>query len=77
MQNDIVRASPQEYDAGREYERESCMSEKELVESEGIHYIRIPVTDHTWPEPEYVDEFLELIKNVGMDNLWLHVHCHA
>ncbi len=60
-----------------EYEVESFMTEKELVESEGLNYIRIPVQDHTWPKPEAVDQFKNLIKEAGIDNLWLHIHCHA
>lgn len=34
-----------------EYQPEALMTEKELVESEGFHYIRIPVIDHSWPKP--------------------------
>ena len=53
------------------------MTEKELVESRGFHYIRIPVTDHTWPEPEQVDEFVDFVRGTDMDGVWLHFHCHA
>ena len=75
-----ITAHPKEDDApgdGFDYEIISCMTEKELVESRGFHYIRIPVTDHSWPEPEQVDEFVDFAKGVDMDDVWLHFHCHA
>ena len=60
-----------------EYDVQSFMTERELVESEGIHYVRIPVRDHSWPAPEEVDAFVDLVKGIDMDNTWLHFHCHA
>ena len=60
-----------------EFTAHSMMSEKELVESEGFHYIRIPVVDHTWPTAEQVDEFIDFVKSHNHDDVWLHFHCHA
>lgn len=60
---------------------ERWMTERELVESEGFHYLRLAANDHSWPEEEAVDAFLafvaELDKTVGLDNVWLHFHCQA
>ena len=57
------------------------MTERELVEGEGFHYLRLPGNDHSWPEEEAVETFLaflkELDETVGLDNVWLHFHCHA
>ncbi len=57
------------------------MTERELVESEGFRYLRLPGNDHSWPEEEAVETFLDFIREldetVGLDNVWLHFHCHA
>ena len=75
-----LEAHPKKDDAPGEtceYDIESFMSEKELVEGEGLTYMRIPLNDNCWPDPEGVDQFMDLIREVGIDNLWLHIHCHA
>lgn len=71
------------------YHKKSCQvlkidvkdvySEKELADSLGIKYIRLPVTDHLKPSDEQVDHFIELIKNHALANssFWLHFHCAA
>ena len=60
---------------------ERWMSERELVEREGFHYLRLAGNDHSWPEEDAVDGFIsfvrELDQEVGLDNVWLHFHCHA
>lgn len=60
---------------------ERWMPERELVESEGCHYLRLAGNDHSWPEDEAVDTFLALVgeldRTVGLDNVWLHFHCQA
>ena len=33
--------------------------------------------DHSWPVPEDVDAFIDFVKEHGMDNVWMHFHCHA
>ncbi len=60
---------------------ERWMTERELVRSEGFHYLRLAGNDHSWPEEEAVDVFIdfvhELDRTVGLDNAWLHFHCQA
>lgn len=68
--------------SGREYtpqtiEVESCMTERELAQSEGIGYLRIAATDHLWPEANLVDDFIDFVKGVDMNHVWLHFHCLA
>jgi hypothetical protein len=48
--------------------------EKELVESIGAIYIRLPVSDHKRPCDDVVDQVVELVKNITPD-YWIHVHC--
>ena len=56
---------------------ESFMTEKELVESEGFEYVRLPVQDHTWPAPETIDAFIDFVKSIDPGQVWLHFHCQA
>ena len=56
---------------------DSFMTEKELVESEGFRYLRIPITDHTWPTAEEIDTFIAFAKSIDRDGVWLHFHCKA
>ena len=60
-----------------EMEVASVMSEKELVESEGFHYLRLPCQDHSWPDEEAVDQFISFMQTIDPDRVWLHFHCHA
>ena len=60
-----------------EMEVETVMSEKELVENEGFHYLRLPCQDHSWPYEEAVDQFISFVQTLDMDQVWLHFHCHA
>ena len=60
-----------------EMEVTSVMSEKELVENEGFHYLRLPCQDHSWPDEEAVDQFVSFVQTLDPDNVWLHFHCHA
>ena len=55
----------------------TVMSEKELVESEGFHYFRLPCQDHSWPYEEAVDQFISFVQALDTDQVWLHFHCHA
>ncbi len=55
----------------------SVMSEKELVENEGFHYLRLPCQDHSWPYEEAVDQFISFVQSIDTDKVWLHFHCHA
>jgi hypothetical protein len=55
----------------------SVMTEKELVESEGFKYVRIPVRDHIWPPAEDIDAFISFVNRIDPGQAWLHFHCHA
>ena len=54
---------------------ESVMTEKEMVESEGYEYVRLPIPDHSWPSAETIDTFVSFVKNIDPDQAWLHFHC--
>ena len=56
---------------------ESWMTERELTETEGFGYIRLPALDHSWPDSVAIDRFIEFVKGLDMDNTWLHFHCQA
>ena len=56
---------------------ETWMTEKELAESEGFGYLRLPATDHEWADPELIDGFISFVKTLDTDHVWLHFHCHA
>ena len=52
-------------------------TEKELVESEGFHYVRLAITDQTFPlEPE-VDQFIDIVRRLDKNKVWMHFHCMA
>ena len=55
----------------------SVMTEKELVESEGFKYLRIPIRDHIWPPAKDIDGFISFVNRIGPGQAWLHFHCHA
>lgn len=56
-------------------------SEADLAQKMGIHYVRIPVTDHLKPKDKDVDHFVDLIKTQVVNNeisdYWIHLHCSA
>ena len=56
---------------------ETVMYEQELAEQEGFGYLRIPVTDHTFPTPDEVDMFINFVKSIDPNHSHLHFHCHA
>ena len=62
---------------GEDIAVERWMTERELVESEGFAYLRLPCSDHSWPEEEAVDMFIDYVKSVGLDGVWFHFHCQA
>lgn len=51
--------------------------EKELVENSGCGYLHIPCTDHLWPDPCDFDVFIDFIKGIDTDKVWMHFHCVA
>lgn len=48
--------------------------ERELVKSQLMTYVRIPVTDGKLPTDDMVDYFIELV-NSQPKNSWIHFHC--
>ena len=82
--DEVARFAPlvgQTLKTGRHGNREipltGLLTEKELVESAGFRYYRLPITDHTWPRPEQIDEFIRFAKELDPDQVWLHFHCRA
>lgn len=59
-----------------EFGKNLVQTEKELVESLGLTYLRIPVADHNAPSNATVDQYIALIKGLGTND-WIHVHCKA
>lgn len=53
---------------------ESMETEKELVESYGMSYLRIPVTNNEKPTAEMVDLFISFIKS-QKEGTWVYFHC--
>ena len=60
-----------------EIQVERFMTERELFESEGFEYFRLPIQDHTWPTSDTLDSFIEFVKALDKDDVWLHFHCQA
>ena len=56
---------------------ETCMTERELARSEGAGYLRIAATDRLWPDAGLIDDFIDFVKGVDMNHVWLHFHCLA
>jgi hypothetical protein len=52
------------------------LTERDLVQKNGSHYIRFSVTDHRRPTDELVDSFLDFLNNLPKDS-WLHFHCRG
>lgn len=63
--------------ASAEIDVKAVMSEKELAESEGFNYLRLPCQDHSWPDEKAVDQFISFVQTLDTDRVWLHFHCHA
>ena len=53
-----------------------CESERDLVERNGLKYVRLPVTDHRHPDDKTVAEFLDFLGSLTGD-YWLHFHCRS
>ena len=64
-------------DKSEEISVERWMTEKELVESEGFHYLRLPCQDHSWPNEEAIDMFIDLVRSIDTEKTWMHFHCQA
>lgn len=55
---------------------QSVKTERDVVESVGCQYIRMPVTDLNRPSNEVVDQFISYVRNLP-ENQWVHFHCKA
>lgn len=53
-----------------------AQTEQELVQATGLHYYRITATDHLWPRPETIDQFIRFVQSLP-PQAWLHFHCEA
>ena len=51
-------------------------TERDLVEAEGMHYMRLACPDHCWPPSEVIDSFIDYAADLE-DDAWLHFHCQA
>ena len=51
-------------------------TERDLVEAEGMHYMRLACPDHCWPPNEVIDSFIDYAADLE-DDAWLHFHCQA
>lgn len=51
-------------------------SEEKLVKSQGMSYVRIPVTDKGLPDNDTIDYFINFVNSLS-PNTWLHFHCKS
>ena len=65
----------QRYLEGQNFVELKGETEKEIVLSEGLEYIRFPVLDHSHPKDPIVEKFIEIVLNEP--KTWIHVHCSA
>lgn len=54
----------------------SAITEQQLAQALGVHYSRIPVTDHFRPNNQEVDNFIDLIESLD-SQFWIHVKCRG
>ena len=54
----------------------SWKTERDLVEAEGMHYLRLACPDHCWPPADVIDSFIAFASGLKED-AWLHFHCQA
>ncbi|WP_231473876.1 hypothetical protein [Selenomonas sp. ND2010] len=55
---------------------DKVMSEQQLVEGAGWHYLRLTDTDHVWPAAANIEKFIAFTQSLPQD-AWLHFHCQA
>ena len=70
-----VEANDDKSDKSTDIKVESIMSEKELVEKAGFTYVRLPLSDHNWPDEGQIEEFIDFVNSIDKDNAWIHIHC--
>jgi hypothetical protein len=51
-------------------------TERQLADTLGLEYLRLPTTDHVRPRDSLVDEFVAFERARPRD-MWLHFHCRA
>jgi Inositol hexakisphosphate len=59
--------------SGLELAISQAITEQELVESLGHHYVRIPMADGDLPDDLFMDQFVQFIDKVS-PNHWIHFH---
>jgi hypothetical protein len=55
---------------------EKWETERQLVENEDMHYLRLACPDHCWPPGEVIDAFIDFADGLE-EEAWLHFHCQA
>ena len=53
----------------------AIIREKDLVERQGFHYLRLPVPEHVKPSDDCVDELVQFVR--AHPNDWIHAHCYV
>lgn len=51
-------------------------TEKQLCQRLGLHYFRLPVSDHSRPKDEEVEQFVKFVKDQPKGS-WLYFHCRG
>ena len=51
-------------------------TEHQKADEIGFIYVRFPVTDMFFPQPEIVEQFMNFVANLR-ENDWVHFHCQA
>ena len=51
-------------------------TEHQKADEIGFIYVRFPVTDMFFPQPEIVEQFMNFVANLK-ENDWVHFHCQA
>lgn len=62
------------YDEPRLLIPKTVANERQAVEQAGWSYLRLPIRDHSVPDPEQVDNIIQLVSSLSEDT-WIHVHC--
>lgn len=63
-------------DQPMDMEISEVFTEKQLVESHHVKYMRIPVTEHHRPRDDEVDQFVKIMMNLTPED-WVHLHCRG
>ncbi len=57
---------------------ETIETEKQVVERLHGTYVRLPITDHTMPSKDQIDDLISLYDHTQKEkNSWVHFHCAA